>query len=119
VVAGAVGLRHDGVEAEQHAHAAGGQREEQDAGEADAGDRFRTERPDHQRVDDAHRHPADLGEDDRPGEAAQRLQFVSPVRRRAQRRRHGRGHPTIIPGEGAGPWARGRARPQTINARWR
>jgi hypothetical protein len=97
VIAGAVGLRHDGVEAEQDAHAAGGQGEEQDAGEADAADGFRPERADHQRVDDAHRHPADLGQDDGPGEAPERPKFGPPRSGHARRRRHGRGHPAIIP----------------------
>ncbi len=106
VVAGAVGLRDDRVEAEQDAHAAGGQGEEQDAGEADAADGFRPERADHQRVDDAHRHPADLGEDDRPGEAPERPELAPPRSGHARCRRHGRGHPTIIPSRRGPPAAR-------------
>ena len=101
VIAGAEGLRDDRVEAEQDPHAAGDQGEEQDAGEADAADGFRPERADHQRVDDAHRHPADLGQDDRPGEAPERPELAPPRSGHARCRRHGRGHPTIIPSPGA------------------
>ena len=76
-VAGAVGLRHEGVEPEQHAHAEDRGREIQDAAQADRADGFGREPADHQRVDDAHEHPAKLGHDDRPGQAQRRQQIAA------------------------------------------
>ena len=74
---GAVGVRHQRLEAEQQTHAEDGQGEEQDAADADRADRLRAQRSDDDRVHQPHRHPADLGEDDRARERQHRPQLVA------------------------------------------
>ena len=60
---GAVRLRHQRVEAEQQAHAEHGVGEVNGVADAHRADRGGPERAHHDRVDHAHRHPAELGED--------------------------------------------------------
>ena len=74
---GAVRVRHERLEAEQEAHAEDGQGEEQDAADADRANRFRAQRSDDDRVHQPHRHPPDLGEDDRTRELQHRPQLVA------------------------------------------
>ena len=84
---GAERLRHERVEAEKHAHAEDGGREEQDAAKPHGANGLRCEPADHERVDDAHEHPAELGDDDRPGER-QRGGKLRPCAREVFRCRH-------------------------------
>ncbi len=74
-VAGAERLRHQRVEAEQHAHAEDGNGDVQGGAHAHGADRLGSERPDHQRVDHAHGHPAKLGHHHGDGEAEHGDQF--------------------------------------------
>jgi hypothetical protein len=72
---GAVGLRHERVEAEQDPQAEDRQGHEETAADADGADGFRTEAADHERVDHAHEHPAEFGEHDRRGKAQHRAEL--------------------------------------------
>ena len=75
------------VEAEQHPDTEDRERVEHGAPDAHRADRFRTEPPDDDRVDETHRHPAELGRDDGPREPYQRPQLGESV----VARRHGAG----------------------------
>ena len=61
---------------------------EQRAAEADGADRLGPEPADHQRVDDPHRHPAELREDDRHGQREHRTE----LRTESAEREHGWGY---------------------------
>ena len=82
VIAGAVGLRHQRVEPEQQAHAEDREGDVDRVADAGGADRRRSERRDHDRVDDAHAHPAELGQHDGHRQTQHRAKF----------RPEGRGH---------------------------
>ena len=81
-------LRHERVESEQQSHPEEADGGEHAAAEARRADGLRAERPDHQRVDDAHAHPADFGEDDGDRELEQIAQ-LGPLRRARSRATRG------------------------------
>ena len=76
-IARAIGLGHQRVETEQQAHAENREAEMHRVADARGADRGRAERAHHDRVDHAHPHPAQLGQDDRHRQAQGRLQFCS------------------------------------------
>ena len=75
--AGAVRLRNEGVESEQQAHSEYAEREEERAADADRADRLRAEPPHHGNVDELHRHPAHLGDDDGGGKCCDGTQLLA------------------------------------------
>jgi hypothetical protein len=75
VVAGAVGLRHERVEAQQQAHAEDGDGHVNRGADAGRADGRRAERRHHDGVHDTHRHPPQFGEHDRQRQAQHRGQF--------------------------------------------
>ena len=77
--AGAERVRHQRVEPQQQPHREHDDGREHRAADADGPDRLRAEPPDHQRVDDAHRHPTELGEDDRHREHEHRPELGAQV----------------------------------------
>ena len=68
LVARAMGLRHERVEPEHQPHPEDHDRGEHTAAHAGRGDRRRSERSDHDGVDEPHAHPPDFCEDDRAGQ---------------------------------------------------
>ena len=104
MIAGAVGLRHQRVEPEQQAHPEDGEGDVQRVADAGGADRRRSERRDHDRVDDAHAHPAELGQHDRHRQTQHRAQVPSG---RTRTSRAGRGW-RIVPcrPQRAGRWPR-------------
>ena len=70
-LAGAEGLRDEGVETDKQAAAEEAEDVDEDAAEADGGDGYRAvgKTADHHGVDDGHGHPAEFGEDEREGQA--------------------------------------------------
>ena len=74
-VAGAIRLRHQRVESQQHAHPEDREGDVHGGADANGADRLGTERPHHQRVDHAHGHPAEFGHHHGDGEAEHRDQF--------------------------------------------
>ena len=74
-------LRNHRVQAEQQADAEDRHGQVQRVSQADGPKRFRPETPDHHRVDDPHCHPAEFGENDRPGQSQGRPQFGQNVAR--------------------------------------
>ena len=64
-VAGAVGLRDQGIEPEQQSHPEDGEGDVERVADAGRADRRRSERRDHHRVDQAHAHPAEFSQHDR------------------------------------------------------
>ena len=87
-------LGDEGVESEQQAHPEDGQGHEQAGSETDGADRGRAKGSDHEGVDHAHGHPAELRKDDRAGQA-EHPPSVIPARRH-------KGHPIILPSRRAG-----------------
>ena len=81
LVAGArpVGLRHKGIEPEQQTHPENRERDEHRATEADSADRLRRHASDHDGVDHAHHHPAELGDHDRPRQREHGSELVTQV----------------------------------------
>ena len=73
--AAAKGLRYQRVESQQHAHSKHSHREVEHAANAHASDGFRTDTTHHDRVDNSHHHPADLGKNDWPGQLEHRPEF--------------------------------------------
>ena len=78
--------RDDVVEPEQHPHAEDRDREEHTAADADRTDRLRAEAADDDRVDEPHRHPAELGGDDGTRETEERYELAAESRARCRRR---------------------------------
>ena len=78
---GAIGLGDHGIETQQEAFAENGEGEEQNAAQADRADGGGAIRQaaDHDGIDDAHGHPAEFGDDQRPGERQQRPPFAADV----------------------------------------
>ena len=74
-VSGTECSRNQGVEAEHQPHRKDRHADEQRAADPDCADRFRAQSPHHQRVDNPHRHPAELRHDDRGGEPDHRAEF--------------------------------------------
>ena len=85
---GTVALRHERVEAEQHPHGEDTHAHEDGTADADSTDRLRSQWPDHERIDDPHRHPRELREHDRHGQREHRLELFAEV---IQRKGHSRG----------------------------
>ena len=77
VIAGAVGLRDQGVEAEQQAHSEDGKRHVDRRADAHGANGGGAERRHHDGVDDAHAHPTQFGQDDRHGQAKHGAKFRS------------------------------------------
>jgi hypothetical protein len=96
VVLAAVGLGDDGVQAEQQADAEERGRVENGVADGDGSDGGRAEATDHDGVDDALGHPAQLAEDDRYGQFCQGGQFPFPNLPRLLR------HPLSLDGDGPG-----------------
>ena len=86
LVARAERLRDDRVERHQHTHPEDREHEMIEIAERDGRERLRRHAPDHDRVDDAHQHRADLDQHERRGEPEQRLEVrarrpvLEPVR---------------------------------------
>ena len=68
LVARAMGLRHERIEPEHQPHPEDHDCGEHTAAHAGRGDRRRSERSDHDGVDEPHAHPPDFCEDDRAGQ---------------------------------------------------
>jgi len=76
-IAPAARIRDEVVEAEEDADPEDRDGEEEVRAHRDGAERGRADPPDEHRVDEAHRHPADLGERDRARERDQRLELRS------------------------------------------
>ena len=96
--AGAIGLGDQGVQAQQQADAEDGHGEVEGAPQADRADGLGAEAADEEGVDDAHGHPAQLGQDHGPGQPEHGPQLgshplpepthgVTPILRRVRRGR--------------------------------
>ncbi len=77
VATGAIVLGNQGVEAQQEADAEDGHGEVEGASQADGTDGLGAEAADEEGVDDAHGHPAQLGQDDGAGQREHGLQLGS------------------------------------------
>ena len=73
------GLRHEGVETEQHPHPENADRDEQGAAQADGANRLGAKRPDHERVDHAHGDPSQLGDHHRGREREHRTELFAQI----------------------------------------
>ena len=78
-MAGAEGLRDEGVQADEKAFAEEGEDDEEAGGDADGADGFGGigKAADHHGVHDDHAHPADFGEDERKSEAEGGAKFAA------------------------------------------
>ncbi len=76
---GAEGLRHERVETEQQAHGEDADAHEQRRSHAHRPDRLGTDPADHQGIDQPHRHPSELGEDDREREGEHRPELTAQI----------------------------------------
>jgi len=78
-MAGTEGLRDQGIESNENSFGEKGKDDEETGSDADGADGLGGvgEAPDHHGVDDHHTHPADLGEDEREGEAEGGSKFAA------------------------------------------
>src|SRR5262245_64630888 len=72
-------VRDERVESQQQAHGEDADRHEERTADADCADRLRTNAADHQRVDDAHRHPAEFRHHDWHGQREHRTEFLTEI----------------------------------------
>ena len=79
-VARAKRLRHQRVQSQHHRHAENRKRDVHGIADAGGADRLRAERADHDGVDHAHAHPAELGQHHGNGEAQHGPEFASDGR---------------------------------------
>ena len=87
-IAGTEGLRDESIEPEEESHRKDAHAHEDRRAHPHCTNGFGTERPDDQRIDHPHRHPAKLRENNRNGKTEHRLKFLAQLTDGGKRRRH-------------------------------
>jgi hypothetical protein len=79
---GAETLGHERIKAKEQPHRKYAHAHEDRASDADSADRLRAKASDHEGIDDAHRNPAEFGEDDGRRQCEHRLELAAQITQR-------------------------------------